>query len=257
MLDADVSLDLLATEGKLTTEAVSGRLDGTVPFCPGWTGRDLAVHLAGVYRWVSTVVGERMPEPPSMERRAGLYADPDPSDDQGVHDRLQQARSTVVATLRATPNDAQVWTIWPAGSPREFWIRRQLHETLVHRVDAQNLGRSEADVHTGAELDTALAADGVDEMMVGFSCRYANHLRNPETVTLAVQSTDIDRAWWCVIGPDDPSMGRGAPPQAATATVRGKSGELLLWLWNRRRASGLEVSGDPTALEIWTANAHL
>jgi uncharacterized protein (TIGR03083 family) len=257
VLDVDRSLDLLAAEGKLAADACAGRLDDAVPFCAGWTGRDLAVHLAGVYRWVSTMVAERMPKPPSKELRAGLFADPDPSDEQGVRARLLLASAGVVSTLRNAPADLDCWTVWPAQTPRTFWIRRQLHETVVHRVDAQNLGRSEADVHNGAELDSEVAADGVDEMMVGFSGRYADHLRNPETVTLAVAATDVEQTWWASIGPDALVTGRGAPPQPATTTVRGKSGELLLWLWNRRPATGLEVTGDPTALEIWTANAHL
>jgi hypothetical protein len=131
-----------------------------------------------------------------------------------------------------------------------------LHETLVHRVDAQNLGRSEADVVDGAELDTAVAADGVDEMMLGFINRYRK-LRHSEPVTLAVHATDAGAAWWCTIGPEALDTGRGAAPESADAAVSGRAGELLLWLWNRRLATGLDVSGDPTVLEIWRTNAHL
>lgn len=256
MLDPELSLDLLAAEGKLTVDACTGHLDEAVPFCPAWTGRDLALHLAGVFRWVTTMVANRMPEPPDKDLRAALYTDPNPADDAGVVGRLQLALDGVVDVLRVGPPDLECWQIWPGQSPRDFWIRRQLHETLVHRVDAQNLGRSEADAITGADLDSVIAADGVDEMMLGFSGRYRK-LRHPEPVTLAVQATDVAAAWWATIGPERLDTGRGAAPGAAGAALTGAAGELLLWLWNRRSAAGLEVSGDPTVLEIWTSNAHL
>ncbi|HEY3603729.1 MAG TPA: maleylpyruvate isomerase family mycothiol-dependent enzyme [Sporichthyaceae bacterium] len=256
MLDPELSLDLLAAEGKLTVDACTGRLDEAIPFCPAWTGRDLALHLAGVYRWVTAMVGGRLPEPPDKDLRAALYTDPNPADDAGVLGRLQLALDGVVDVLRAGPVDLDCWTIWPGYSPRDFWIRRQLHETLVHRVDAQNLGRSETDAIRGAELDTTVAADGVDEMMLGFSGRYRK-LRHPEPVTLAVHATDAGAAWWCTIGPESLDTGGGAAPGSADAALSGRAGELLLWLWNRRSAAGLEVSGDPTVLEIWTSNAHL
>jgi uncharacterized protein (TIGR03083 family) len=253
--DPEHCLDLLAAEGKLTIDSCLGRLDHEIPFCPGWTGRDMALHLAGVYRWVTAMVANRMPEPPDKDLRASLYADPNPADDKGVLSRLNLALDGVVDALRTGPADLPCWQIWPGLTPRNFWIRRQLHETLVHRVDAQNLGRSAATVVGGAELDTTVAADGVDEMVLGFSGRYRK-LRHDEPVTLAVRATDADRAWWATIGPDALTTGRGEPA-AADATVTAKSGELLLWLWNRRGSDGLEISGDPTVLEIWRMNAHL
>jgi uncharacterized protein (TIGR03083 family) len=255
-LDPELSLGLLADEGKLAVESCAGGLAEAIPFCPGWTGRDLALHLAGVYRWVSAMVANRMSQPPDSDHRAALYTDPNPADDAGVVSRLHLALDGVVDVLRAAPADLACWTIWPGHTPREFWIRRMLHETLVHRVDAQNLGRAGADVIGGAELGSTTAADGVDEMMLGFSSRYRK-LRNPEPLTLAVQATDVNAAWWATIGPETLDTGRGAAPGAADAAITGRAGELLLWLWNRRSAAGLEVSGDPTVLEIWTTNAHL
>ena len=36
-----------------------------------------------------------------------------------------------------------------------------------------------------------------------------------------------------------------------------QSGELLLLLWNRRKATGLDVRGDGRALDVWAREAHL
>ncbi len=254
-LAADRSLDLIRAEAELTAEALTGRLDDSIPYCPGWTGRDLATHLAGVYRWVAYMVREQLEAPPNKDLRAGLFADPDRSDDAGVLARMREGADSVTSALRdAGPNPC--WIIWGDSPAREFWIRRQLHETVVHRVDAQNTGRKEPDVMSGIELDTAVAADGVDEMMLGFVNRYAG-LRLDAPATLALQATDSDNAWWAQLGPDAPALGRGTPPTPADATVRGAAGELLLWVWNRREATGLDLAGDRDLLAAWREKAHL
>lgn len=256
-LDADRSLDLIRSEAELAAEALTGRLDDPVAYCPEWTGRDLATHLAGVYRWVSYMVREQLDAPPNKDLRAGLFADPDPSDDAGVLRRLRDGADEVTSALRAAPLDATVWTVWSVEQPgREFWIRRQLHETVVHRIDAQNTGRKESDAVSGSELDTEVAADGVDEMMLGFAFRYAK-LRVDAPATLALQATDAGHAWWAQLGPDAPVFGRGTPPTPADTTVRGTAGELLLLLWNRRESDGLDVAGDPGLLEEWRQKARL
>ena len=256
-LAADRSLDLIRSEAECAAEALTGRLDDAIAYCPGWTGRDLATHLAGVYRWVSHMVREQLDAPPGKELRAELFVDPDPSDDAGVLQRLRDGADLVTSALRAAPLDATVWTVWEAGQPgREFWIRRQLHETVVHRVDAQNAGRKEPDVVSGAELDPAVAADGVDEMMLGFAFRYTKlHLDAP--ATLVLQATDAEHAWWAQLGHDAPVFGRDEPPTPADTTVRGVAGELLLLLWNRREPDGLDVQGDHDVLAQWRAKATL
>lgn len=224
--------------------------------CPGWNGHDLATHLGGVYRWVSAVVGERLDAAPDRERRAALFADPDPADDAGVLRRLAEGADLVVNTLQTAPTDLACWTIWAAGPAREFWIRRQLHETVVHRVDAQNSGRKVADVVTGADLAPEVASDGVDEMMLGFTFRYAE-LVLEAPATMALQATDADHAWWAQLGPDTPVFGRGSAPSPPDVTVRGRAGELLLLVWNRRDPDGLDVRGNRAVLAEWREKARL
>jgi uncharacterized protein (TIGR03083 family) len=247
----------LATLGESTAQALTGRLDSPIPYCPGWTGRDLACHLAGVYRWAATVVAKGLDRPPAAEERAALFADPDPADDAGVLHRLRAGSELIVATLQAAPADLACWTIWSGGTPRDFWIRRQLHETLVHCVDARNAGEEESAAQSGAELSVGLAADGVDEMVVGFSSRYSRNLRRAQPATLALHGSDTGDRWWIRIGPDGPMGGRGAADEPVATTVSGRSGELLLLLWNRRSAAGLDVSGDADLLIDWRTNGHL
>jgi uncharacterized protein (TIGR03083 family) len=256
-IPSETALDELAAQAESTAAALAGKLDAAIPYCPGWTGRDLACHLAGVYRWASTVVANGLEQPPGREERAALFADPDPADDAGVLHRLREGTGLIVGSLRAAGDDLGCWTIWPAAEPREFWIRRQLHETVVHRVDAANAGRAEADAATGADLPADLAADGVDEMVVGFSSRYSRNLRRAEPAALALESSDSGQRWWIRIGPQGPVGGRGCPAEPATTTVRGRCGELLLLLWNRRSTAGLEVSGESDLLAQWRTNGKL
>ncbi len=58
-----------------------------------------------------------------------------------------------------------------APAPREFWARRQAHETTIHMVDAQSalLGRVPSTDEAG--ISSAFAADGLDELLRGFFTR--------------------------------------------------------------------------------------
>ncbi|HEX3828449.1 MAG TPA: maleylpyruvate isomerase family mycothiol-dependent enzyme [Sporichthyaceae bacterium] len=256
-IQSQTALDELAAQAESTAVALTGKLDAAIPYCPGWTGRDLACHLAGVYRWASTVVAERLERPPGPEERAALFADPDPGDDAGVLRRLREGSELIVGSLRAAPGDLECWTIWPAGQPREFWIRRQLHETVVHRVDAANAGRAQADAATGADLPADLAVDGIDEMVLGFCSRYSRNLRRAEPAGLALESSDTGDRWWIRIGSEGPVGGRGIAADPARTTVRGRCGELLLLLWNRRSTADLEIGGEADLLAEWRTNGKL
>lgn len=247
-------LGVLDAEGaRIAQIAREQRLTPQIPFCPGWTMRDLVAHLGFVYRWAHTVVAERRSEPPDAAERAAL-ADPDPDDDAGVVDRLEQAHARLVTTLHEAPLTLSCWTMWPSVG-RDFWIRRQAHETLVHRVDAENAVLNSA--QGGEALESAVASDGVDEMVCGFARRYRERLRADRPRMLALRATDTGHSWWIGLGPDEPVFGRGSAPTPADTEVRAHSGELLLLLWNRRTADGLDVRGDHDVLETWHRDAHL
>jgi uncharacterized protein (TIGR03083 family) len=251
-------LDALESESALLVRTAGERDPSSpVPFCADWTVRQLLTHLGFVYRWASFVVAGRRQTRPDDAARAAL-ADPDPTDDAGVVERLELARRGLVTALRAAPPDLDCWTIWPASPAREFWVRRQLHETVVHRVDVQNAGVPEpAGGHDLTPSGTDITTDGVDEMIRGFAVRYSGHLRSPRPVTLALHAVDTDHRWWVRIDADQPRFGLGAPPSPADTEVRAGSGELLLLLWNRRTADGMDVRGNREVVELWQRLAHL
>jgi uncharacterized protein (TIGR03083 family) len=255
-IDAAEYLDVLHAEGRLILQiAREHALAAEIASCPGWTMRDLIVHLGFVYRWTRTIVVEQRSSVPSQSEQAALE-DPDPGDDVGIIDRMAQAHSALVTALRETPPTVDCWTTFPSSlRPRDFWIRRQVHETLVHRVDAQSAQFAAA--CGGETLMSTLAADGVDELVCGFAYRYRQRLRTEAPRTLALRATDTGHRWWIGLGPGDPTFARGPAPAAAHTEVHALSGELLLLLWNRRTAEGLDVRGDHSVLETWHRNAHL
>lgn len=256
-LDDDELLAILASEGaEFIRTAQAGDLDAPVPNCPGWTLRDLVAHLRVVYRWVARLVGERRDTGPGREELRAL-ADLAPADGGALIQGVRDAHADLVHTLSAAGPDLTCWTVWPGPSARTFWIRRQVFETLVHRVDAQNCGaRRTAD---GTELVPRIAADGIDEMVCGFLNRYAENLRAEVPTTIEFHATDTGTRWWIRLDAAAPTSGRGRAPAAlgvGDALIEATAGELFLLLWNRRSAAGLDVLGDPAALDCWRRGAH-
>lgn len=247
-------LDVLSREGLLLRRAAqTGHLGARIPGCPGWTVRDLMAHVGWVYRWAATIVGDKRVGPPGREERAA-FEEQHPEDDAGVLRRLGEAHTELASTLREASGDLRCWTIWRAAPARDFWIRRMVHETLIHRLDVQNAGQSVT--AGGADLAPSIAADGIDEMICGFAGRYSQRLRAGTAATLLLASTDTGHRWWARIGPDAPEFGRGSPQQA-DAQVQGPAGELLLLLWNRRTADGLTVWGNTDIIRTWAREARL
>ena len=154
-MDHETHCDLLEAE-LATTEAAFRAVDpaAPVPACPDWTVADLAKHLGGVHRWAAHLVAtlaterDRAPQDPT---RPG----PDGTADEWA-DWLADGGRRLVATLRAADGTSPVWT-WGDGTDVAWWTRRQLHETLVHRIDALQAAGAEWTV------DPGVAVDAIDE----------------------------------------------------------------------------------------------
>ena len=82
-----------------------------------------------------------------------------------------------------------------APAPREFWARRQAHETTIHMVDAQSalLGRVPSTDEAG--ISSAFAADGLDELLRGFFTRGKSKLFDGKPFVTVVAPDDVDRRW--------------------------------------------------------------
>lgn len=236
------------------TTAVGGdgaALAVSVPTCPDWSLADLVWHLTEVQHFWSHIVGRGLDGPQSYDRPTR------PSDGELI-DTLSQAGTDLLAALDGKPDDHSCWS-WYEGGGSVGWVRRrQAHEALIHRVDAESVGGRYA------PIDEELGADGVDEMLrimldVGELPTWATFDPEPAPVVLDVG----DRQWSLHLGrftgtpPDGepldlPALSVGpdgaVPSEPAPVTViSGRASDLDRWLWGRGTVGPLTVEGDPDA----------
>jgi uncharacterized protein (TIGR03083 family) len=152
----------------------------------------------------------------------------------------------LVSRLIAPPRGANVWTMFPSDSPTDFWVRRQAHETAIHRVDAELA----ADFGVG-EFDPLFAADGLDELLLEFAPGRPDTwevLAEPRTVTM--EPTDVNRGWTLTLGAGEVL----ALPEArdgSDLTVFGTASDLYRWAWNRASDFDVTLRGDLRLADLW------
>ena len=123
-----------------------------------------------------------------------------------------------------------------APAPREFWARRQCHETTIHAVDAlaAQLGRlpRAADAEWIAD---EVALDGIDELLTGFVTRPRSRLRAPDPHRVTVVPDRGPLAWTVDVGPGPATTTRVDPAShpGGDSLLRGSPVSLYLTLWNR------------------------
>lgn len=242
----------LRENGRLLAEAARrAGLDAPVPSCPDWRVRDLVAHIGGVHRWATAFVAEGRTEPMDAATRAryrgGAPADAD------LLDWFADGHLALVRALEQAPPGLACWTFFPAASPLAFWSRRQSHETAIHRIDTELAAAPGAGPGAVTEPDAALAADGIDELLSGF-LTHRGRLRADPSRTLAVHTTDTGDSWLVRVEPDRVATHRAAAP-AADCTLGGRSAALYLLLWNRIGTENVQVTGDPSVLDLWRTGA--
>jgi uncharacterized protein (TIGR03083 family) len=221
-----------------------------VPSCPGWDAAELLWHLTEVQDFWASIVRDRLDDP---ERAAEL------SPAAGYEARLAQfdaCSAGLIDALAAAPDDAAVWTWFPADQTTGFVRRRQAHEALIHRLDAELTAGAVTD------LDPALATDGVLEVlerMHAESPSWANHALDGPIGR--VVTTDTGGDWLVQIGhwsghspdtgktyADEPTLGvvdAGEP----SFTISGPARDVDAWLWNRPTLTGVRREGDTSAFQ--------
>ena len=260
-MDVAEHLRALRREGTALGDAAAATdLDAPVPTCPGWTVRDLLQHMGDVHRWAATHVAERRTE--RVRDLPALFG-PLPDDDR-LLPWYREGHAYLVETLTSADPNVQCWSFLPAPSPLGFWARRQAHETSIHRADA--------DSARGAirPFGPAFAADGVDELLLGFFGRAPatrggldDQEARPER-TLHLRADDAAREWFLrIAGPsvttstDDAAAIDASTGDGPDCSVRASASDLYLLMWNRRTEIGLDVSGDTAAIQEWRDNARI
>jgi uncharacterized protein (TIGR03083 family) len=249
-------IEALAREGALMTAAVErGDPGASVPTCPDWSLRELVQHTSGVHRWATRVVRERSSGPIDEELEAVAGGWPG---DEDLAPWFRAGHALLVDALRSAPDDVECWSFLQAPSALAFWARRQLHETVIHRVDAELASggaRGAGSPRSVSHVPVDVAVDGIDELLTGFLPRRSSRLKPASPATIAVQPTDADAAWLVTAGPEGATTERTA--SAADVLVRGPAADLYLLVWNRRDLDGIEVVGDHALLDLWRSNVQV
>ena len=254
MTDLDY-LAHLSRESARLRETLSGAPDDArVPSCPDWDAVDLLWHLAGV-QWFW---GELVERGVTVGAVADGLEATRPDDRAGVESAYDDASRRLGEVLAGNPPETAVWT-WADDHTVGFIRRRQAHEALIHRVDAELTSGDRT------PLDQALADDGVDEVlrvMYGGEPSWGDFTPH-EGQTVRVEATDTGSTWVLTLGrfsgsepdsdrsySDEPDMriadtDDGGP---TAATVRGTAQDLDLWLWHREPLGPIERTGDEAVL---------
>jgi len=245
-------LDHLELESARFAEAInSAPPQAQVPSCPDWNADDLLWHLAEVQWFWGTIVRERVTDAPGEG-----VAPPRPADRAGLAAFFDRASRELADVLAATPPDTPAWT-WSEDHTVGFIRRRQAHEALIHRVDAElTAGRR-------TPMDPGLSADGVDEalrIMYGGVPPWGTFA--PSAGALRLRASDTGSTWLVTTGRftgTDPGDGKRYdepdihaadrdPGDPADAEVVGTAADLDCWLWHRSEYAPVTPTGDPEVL---------
>ncbi len=212
-LTVDGLIEVVRAEADLLVGEVGNVfVSDPVPTCPGWSVRDLVEHTGGVHRWATAVVkGGLTQDLPDADQEL-LFRAPDEPDELLAW--LTRGARELVQALQAAPADLRTFVfLKSAPPPRQFWARRQAHETTIHRVDAlaARLGRLPS-THE-ADISREVAIDGLDELLVGFVQRRSSKLRHTEPYRVTIAPTDVDIAWTVALSDDPPVTTQGADPR--------------------------------------------
>jgi len=242
---------LEAAGSRLVDLAVDAGMDAEVPTCPAWTVDALVAHQTMVHRWATAQVrGDDADAVPDQTTIRSTVAD--------LPGYFREGHGALLGALRAAPPDLGAMTFLnDAPAPRQFWARRQAHETTIHMVDAlaARLGRLPSTDEAG--VDVTLAVDGIDELLRGFFTRGRSKLYDGTEYTLAVTPGDVDRRWIVHVA-ERLTVEPGDPPvdaDAVEATISGSAAQLYLALWNR--GAEAEVAGPSDVLDQWAATQHV
>jgi uncharacterized protein (TIGR03083 family) len=212
-----------------------------VPSCPEWTVRDLTEHLGKVHRWADQLVGAR-----STTRipRAGMGdGDIDPNGDW-----LRSGGRALVATLRLANPDDPMWA-WGADQHVRFWARRQLHETMVHRIDL------ELAMGVTSSVKSAVALDAIDEFFANLKSDSDIAVRARPQISerewLEFRTTDASTRWGVALSVEGYEFVDTVTEPDAVMVA--EPAELLAAVLRRRPLERCEVTieGDASLVDHW------
>lgn len=249
----DTATSLIAENAAFADLLREADPDTPVPTCPEWNLGQLMRHVGRGDRWSAQIVAEK----------SGDFIDPKtvpggrpPADRDGQITWLKQGVLGLLDAVEQSGPDTPVWTFL-GMRPAAWWVRRRLHETVVHRADAAlALG-------AGFGVEPSVAADAITEYLERVMIRADEEgpaggvrpLGDGQSLHLHATDAGLGAAGeWTILGRPD-GIAFDHEHAHATVALRGPARDLLLAIVRRGTAAelGLEIFGDQAVWDTWLA----
>jgi uncharacterized protein (TIGR03083 family) len=244
MDEVDYSATLIEQNRLFAQVVFSAESETTIPTCPGWTLRHLLRHVGRAHRWAAQI----------MTTGADVTLDPrsvrdgrPPDDPEGAEAWLHACPEVLLNAVAQVGGPEVIVETFSGPRPAQWWIRRLLHETTVHRADAAIA------VSEPYELAPEVAADGIDEWLgrlVERSRQDVLPIEDGRQVSFI--AIDVDASWTLLRLDDELRLSRNSTDLLTGAKLEGPATGLLLALFRRLDAekAGCRVEGDSSS---WTS----
>ena len=234
-LSRERMLDAIEAQAGLVRFALEGAdLSTPVVSCPGWDVHALVAHLGTANWWGGANVRAADPGARARGMRAVMESAPPAAEGAAALAQWYAGLSgAAIETYTEMRPDAPTWTFSGPGRA-DYWLRRQLHETVIHRWD---LERTLSGAAGTTPLLDDVAVDTIDEFCTALRPLMSAALP-PLPVTIRVRAGERE---WVLPGPDG----------AGEVEVSGPPESLALLLWGRvgPDVAGLEITGDRDGLD--------
>ena len=219
-----------------------------VPTCPGWDLDKLFRHVGRGDRWAAQIVADRLDR--YLDPRSVEGGKPPPERNAAIS-WLHSGAQRLTDAVELTGPETSVWTFL-GTRPVNWWMRRRLHETAVHRADAElALGHD-------FTLPPELAADAISEWLERVAIQ-AGHkgqalpLDDGDTLHLHATDPGLDTdGEWTITSAQGGITWSHEHGQGAVA-LRGSAVDLLLVILRRKPTAdtGVSLFGDETVWQNW------
>lgn len=225
-----------------------------VPTCPGWGLEQLFRHVGRGDRWAAQIVRDRLEE--FLDGRSVEAGKPPPGRAEAIS-WLHGGAQRLVDAVELSGVETPVWTFL-GTRPANWWIRRRLHETAVHRADAA--------LAVGADFALApeVAADAITEFLERIAVQAGDKgaalpLEDGNTLHLHATDPGLGEAGEWTIAVDQGRITWSHEHGKGSVALRGGATELLLAMARRTTIgdTGIEVFGDDAVWQNWVERTPL
>jgi uncharacterized protein (TIGR03083 family) len=219
-----------------------------VPTCPGWSLAQLLRHVGRGDRWAAQIVRDRLED--YLDPRAVEGGKP-PLDPADAISWLHGGAQRLVDAVELSGVETPVWTFL-GPRPANWWVRRRLHETAVHRADAA--------IAIGGDftLDANIAADAITEWLERVAIQTGRDgaplpLEGGNTLHLHATEPGLGEAGEWTVGVGDGAITWTHEHGKGSVALRGGAAELLLVMTRRVSVADTDIEffGDDSVWQNW------